>query len=118
MRIVILLIAACGIMHAVYCQNTATEKRYIEVIGHHEEKVVPDEIHLSIRVVEERNKERLSLDQRSQLMIDGLKSVGIPSGNAFTLQIDTELPNSMPATCVKPFRTGNERLSKAEVSGT
>ena len=58
------------------------EKSYIEVTGTAEKKIVPDEIFISITILERHEgKEKITIEKQESNLKEALKSIGIPIEN-------------------------------------
>lgn len=64
-----------------YTTKAEKERRYIEVNGVSEMKIVPNEIHLSITLNEADKKDRISLKNQEQDLVDIIRSLHIPTEN-------------------------------------
>lgn len=78
-NLILLTIGSFLISSTALAQTQAVNERpYIEVNGHAERKVVPDEIYLSITIRErESGKDKISVEQQEKEMKEALIAIGI-----------------------------------------
>ncbi len=79
-KVLVLIVLFTSFMYVVNAQNKE-ERRYIEVTGKAELKVVPDEIYLSITLNEKDTKDRRSLAELEKDLIKVLRKTNIPVEN-------------------------------------
>jgi uncharacterized protein YggE len=60
-------------------QKNKDHKPYIEVIGHSEKKIIPDEIYLSIKIIErESGRDQITVEQQEKELKQALTDLNIP----------------------------------------
>ncbi len=60
-------------------QKSKDQKPYIEVIGHSEKKIIPDEIYLSIKIKErESGRDQITVEQQEKELKQALNDLNIP----------------------------------------
>lgn len=84
------LLVFTTLFYTMQAQNKE-DRRYIEVTGAAELKVVPDEIYLSISLNEKDTKDRHSLDEMEREMIAVLRKLNIPTENLSISGADSNL---------------------------
>ncbi len=79
---VLLLFALCLNFHLYAQDNNKEEPPNIEIVGHAEMEVEPDEIYLNITIKERvKRGEKITIEEQETKMLAGLKTKGISSEN-------------------------------------